>query len=106
MTHEQVHVSVDGAVGTVMLNRPDALNALTPTMLDELNVAYDELAKDAAVDALVASICETSMGSLAAYKDLYRAAESSGIAAGLDYEYSHDYTDYTDATDERLAGFR
>lgn len=59
---------------------------------------------DATVDALAASICESSAGSLAAYRDLYQAAESSGLDAGLAYEYGHDY-EIAD-TEERLASFR
>lgn len=66
------------------------------------SVPLEEL--DASVDALALSVGESSTGSLAAYKDLYRVAESAGIGPGLDYEYSHDY-DIND-TDERLAGFR
>jgi len=66
------------------------------------SVPGDEL--DATVLALAGSIGECSSGSLAAYKDLYQAAESSGLAGGLDYEYSHDYV--IDDTDERLASFR
>lgn len=62
----------------------------------------DEL--DQTVATLAASIGESSAGSLAAYKDLYRAAEESGLDAGLAYEYGHDY-DISD-TDERLASFR
>jgi len=62
----------------------------------------DEL--DATVDALAASICESSAGSLIAYRDLFQAAESLGIDAGLAYEYSHDYD--IDDTDERLGSFR
>jgi len=62
----------------------------------------DEL--DEAVAALAASVLESSVGSLAAYKDLYGVAEESGLEAGLAYEYSHDY-EITD-TDERLASFR
>lgn len=66
------------------------------------SVPLEEL--DASVEALALSIGESSTGSLAAYKDLYRAAESAGIGPGLDYEYSHDYQ--IDDTDERLASFR
>lgn len=53
MSYEQIEVTVDGAVATVTMNRPDALNALTPTMLGELNDAYDELVADEAVRILV-----------------------------------------------------
>jgi len=53
MSYEQIEVAVEGAVGTVTLKRPDALNAITPTMLAELNDAYDELATDDAVRILV-----------------------------------------------------
>jgi enoyl-CoA hydratase/carnithine racemase len=66
------------------------------------SVPLDDL--DAAVAELAASVCENSAGSLAAYKDLYRVAESVGLDAGLTYEASNDYV-ITD-TDERLASFR
>ena len=33
MSFEQIEVSIDGAVATVVLSRADALNAITPTML-------------------------------------------------------------------------
>ena len=59
---------------------------------------------DQVVTDLAISIGESSMGSLAAYRDLYQVAEAAGLDAGLAYEYSHDY-EITD-TDERLAGFR
>jgi len=59
---------------------------------------------DAAVDALAATVGESSPGSLAAYKDLYKIAETAGLADGLAYEYSHNY-EITD-TDGRLASFR
>ena len=59
---------------------------------------------DAVVAEMAAAIAEASPGSLAAYKDLYRAAESEGLADGLAYEYSHDYE--IGDTDERLASFR
>lgn len=46
MTYEQITVARSGAVGRVTLNRPDALNAITPTMLAELNTAIGELEAD------------------------------------------------------------
>lgn len=59
---------------------------------------------DAAVDELVATLLANSPGSLAAYKDLYRAALDSDLVAGLAYESSAAY-EITD-TDERVADFR
>ena len=59
---------------------------------------------DAAVDDLIEAVLTNSTGSLAAYKDLYRAALTSDLAAGLAYEAATAYP-ITD-TDERLAGFR
>jgi enoyl-CoA hydratase/carnithine racemase len=59
---------------------------------------------DAAVDELTASVAANSAGSLLAYKDLYRVAESAGVADGLAYEAAISY-DIAD-TDDRLASFR
>ena len=53
MSFEQIEVSIDGAVATVVLSRADALNAITPTMLGELNQAYDELTANADVQVLI-----------------------------------------------------
>jgi enoyl-CoA hydratase len=59
---------------------------------------------DAAVDALAATIAENSKGALLAYKDLYRAADSSGISAGIAYEEATSYP--IDDTEPRIAQFR
>ncbi|MGY9075146.1 MAG: enoyl-CoA hydratase/isomerase family protein [Acidimicrobiales bacterium] len=40
-------------VATITLNRPDALNAITPTMFGELNAAIDDAANDPAVRFVV-----------------------------------------------------
>ena len=52
-------------------------------------VPADEL--DRAVAELIAELRENSLGSLAAYKDLYRTALDVGLARGLEYEASTDY---------------
>jgi enoyl-CoA hydratase len=46
---------------------------------------------DMRTDALVAMIAEGSLASQRAYKDLYRAAENSGLLAGLAYEFATEY---------------
>jgi enoyl-CoA hydratase len=59
---------------------------------------------DAVVADIAASICANSRGSLAAYKDLYRAAERSTLADGLGYEQAAEYR--IDDTEDRIARFR
>lgn len=48
-----VRVERDGAVATVTLDRPDALNALTREMLVQLAAALDDLAADGSVQVVV-----------------------------------------------------
>jgi len=59
---------------------------------------------DGAVDELLATLLANSSGSLAAYKDLYRAALDRNLAAGLAYEADAVYP-ITD-TEARVADFR
>lgn len=49
----EVLVDVDGAVATLTLNRPDALNAITPTMLEQLDDALERLGADERVGIVV-----------------------------------------------------
>ncbi|MDD9941737.1 MAG: enoyl-CoA hydratase/isomerase family protein [Myxococcales bacterium] len=53
MTYEALAVSVHERVCTIALKRPDALNAITPTMLRELESALDEAAGDAQIGVIV-----------------------------------------------------
>ncbi|HEX9991406.1 MAG TPA: enoyl-CoA hydratase/isomerase family protein [Acidimicrobiales bacterium] len=70
-----------------------------------LAVAAHPLADlDAAVADLAARIAANSRGSLAAYKDLYRAGEGATTAEALAYEASAAYP--IDDTEERVAAFR
>ncbi len=50
---ETLLVAVDDGVATLTLNRPQAKNALSPTMTDELTVALRALQADAGVRAVV-----------------------------------------------------
>ena len=43
---DTIKYEVDGHKATITLNRPDALNALSPHMITELRAAYDEAEKD------------------------------------------------------------
>ena len=51
--YTQVAVDIDGAVGTVTLNRPDKLNAFTVEMVEELKLALAQLAGASAVRCIV-----------------------------------------------------
>jgi 2-(1,2-epoxy-1,2-dihydrophenyl)acetyl-CoA isomerase len=50
---ETLEIEIDGPVGTMTLNRPDSLNAMSPQMLAELPVAASWLADRAPIRALI-----------------------------------------------------
>src|SRR5918996_2212753 len=50
---ETLQIEVDGQVGTLTLNRPDALNAMSPELIGELTVAAAWLADRAPIRALI-----------------------------------------------------
>ena len=49
----QVELSVNDAIGTVLLNRPDALNSLSSTLLDELEAVVERLEQDSKIRAVI-----------------------------------------------------
>lgn len=53
MNYETVVVSKEGSVGTITLNRPQALNALNTKMVSELISALDAFEKDAEIRSVV-----------------------------------------------------
>lgn len=53
MTTPHIESTREGAVATVRLNRPDALNALSEPMKDELGAIFGELGRDPSVRAVV-----------------------------------------------------
>ena len=50
---ETLRIEIDGDIGTLTLDRPDALNAMDPTMIGELAVAAPYLADRAPLRALI-----------------------------------------------------
>jgi 2-(1,2-epoxy-1,2-dihydrophenyl)acetyl-CoA isomerase len=50
---ETLEIEIDGLVGTMTLNRPDSLNAMSPEMISELPVAASWLADRAPIRALI-----------------------------------------------------
>jgi 2-(1,2-epoxy-1,2-dihydrophenyl)acetyl-CoA isomerase len=50
---ETIDIEVDGEVGTLTLNRPEALNAMSPDLIGELTVAAAWLADRAPIRALI-----------------------------------------------------
>ncbi len=51
--YDQLTYDVDGAAAVITLNRPDALNALTNTMLVELKHAFAQAEQDSVVVGIV-----------------------------------------------------
>src|SRR4051794_30946397 len=50
---ETLELEIDGQVGTLTLNRPDALNAMSPELIGELTTAASWLADRAPIRALI-----------------------------------------------------
>ena len=53
MTFETIELDQRGPVGLLGLNRPDKLNAINATMIDEINLALDRFENDDSVHAVV-----------------------------------------------------
>ena len=53
MNYENLQVSIDSRVATLMINRPQAMNALNQQTLTELNVAVEALENDNTVDVII-----------------------------------------------------
>ncbi|SMH43199.1 enoyl-CoA hydratase/isomerase family protein [Azospirillum agricola] len=53
MTYDTIRLEARGEVAWLVLNRPERLNAMSQTMLDEINAALDAVAADDGLRALV-----------------------------------------------------
>src|SRR5687768_6957640 len=74
MDYEQIRYEVDQGILSITLNRPDRLNAFTPTMKDELIAAFD------GADADVRAVIVTGAG--------------RGFCAGADLQAGGETFDY------------
>jgi len=95
MTYENIVVAVHGKVALITLNRPKALNALSPELTRELGEALDVLEHDAKIAAVVLT------------------GSDKAFAAGADIKVMKDWSymdvfqaDFITATWERIAKFR
>ena len=53
MSYESIIVEKRGSTGLIRLNRPDALNALSSSLISELNDVLDMYEADGAIGAIV-----------------------------------------------------
>lgn len=83
--YEQLIVETQDNVTTITFNRPDKMNAITPTMLDELNAA---LAAAAADDSVAAVVLTGAGRAFSAGVDLVALGElkldAGNVGGGLD----------------------
>lgn len=70
MTYENILVETRGKVGLITLNRPKALNALSPALMRELSAALDLFEADDAVGAMVITGSEKAFAAGADIKDM------------------------------------
>ncbi len=85
MTFTTVLVEKSNGVATITLNRPQALNAITITMLQELKQAVDEAGSDAEVGVVVLTGMGRAFSAGVDLKELgKRSLEKGGIGPSLD----------------------
>ncbi|MFO1318164.1 MAG: enoyl-CoA hydratase [Burkholderiales bacterium] len=70
MTYENIIVETRGKVGLITLNRPKALNALSPALMRELAVAIDAFEADDGIGAVVITGSERAFAAGADIKDM------------------------------------
>ncbi len=81
MTAETIIVETRGAVGLIRLNRPQALNALSAKLIEELAEALDGFERDEAIGAIVLTGSERAF---AAGADIKEMKDKTFIDAYLD----------------------
>ena len=85
MAYETIVVECRGGVGLIMLNRPEALNALNDQLIAEIDAALTELDRDDAVGAVVITGSDKAFAAGADIKEMlardFAAACSSDFIA-------------------------
>jgi len=95
MSYENLLLDMHGKVALITLNRPQALNALSPALTAELSALLDALEADDGVAAVVLTGSEKAF------------AAGADIKAMKDWSYMEVYkSDFITASWERLASFR
>ncbi|NHC03229.1 enoyl-CoA hydratase [Acinetobacter sp. 187] len=70
MTWQTIVLEKNKGVGLITLNRPKALNALNTELITELNLALDELEKDASIGCIVLTGSEKAFAAGADIKEM------------------------------------
>lgn len=70
MTWQTIILEKNKGVGLITLNRPKALNALNTELITELNLALDELEKDASIGCIVLTGSEKAFAAGADIKEM------------------------------------
>ena len=70
MNYENILVEKRGKVAIITLNRPKALNALSPDLMREVSLAVDELERDSSVGCLVVTGSEIAFAAGADIKEM------------------------------------
>src|SRR5271169_6404926 len=70
MTYANVIVETHGAVGLIRLNRPQALNALSAALMEDLNAALEVFESDPAIGAIVLTGSEKAFAAGADIKEM------------------------------------
>ena len=101
MTEPLVKIERDGAIATVTLNRPEALNALSRALRNDIYRTFDRLADDASVEVAIL----TGAGrAFTAGLDLKELGGETGTGDGLDAVTSTDISEAVARFDRPLIG--
>ena len=95
MAYENILVDTQGKVAIIRLNRPQALNALSPDLTKELSHALEQIESDRSISAVILTGNEKAF------------AAGADIKAMKDWTYMDVYkADFITATWESIASFR